>query len=199
MINLQTAYDQWTDLAASIPKDDEPMLSESWNDYTDSLTKNGDLSALQYHYAPAYDEPMPGYGSRFDDLADDREFILDAMGVTMRAKNVATRPGAENWRADASHWRVTLGRGTDQPFDTFYSMGSAHTGEPELCDVLNCLLSDAVAADQSFDEWCSDLGMNPDSINDRDTYDACRQTSVNLRQLFTAPEIDDLHEIFQDY
>lgn len=83
-ISLSQAFAQWQELAADLPQDDAPMLAESWNDYTDSLCKDGALCDLQYHYAPAYDEEMPGDGSRFDPLSDDREFILDALGVTMR-------------------------------------------------------------------------------------------------------------------
>jgi hypothetical protein len=107
-ISLSQAFAQWQELAADIPQDDAPMLAESWNDYTDSLCKDGALCDLQYHYAPAYDEEMPGDGSRFDPLSDDREFILDALGVTMRA----TRKDGprEGWDASASHWRVTLAR-----------------------------------------------------------------------------------------
>lgn len=53
-ISLSQAFAQWQELAADIPQDDAPMLAESWNDYTDSLCKDGALCDLQYHYAPVY-------------------------------------------------------------------------------------------------------------------------------------------------
>ena len=194
-ISLSQAFAQWQELAADIPQDDAPMLAESWNDYTDSLCKDGALCDLQYHYAPAYDEEMPGEGSRFDPLSDDREFILDALGVTMRA----TRKDGprEGWGASASHWRVTLRRDRAS-MTTDYSMGSAHVGEPELCDVLNCLLSDAEAGAQSFDDFCDEFGYGTDSRKAEKTWRACKVTAVGLARLFSASELSDLRELFED-
>lgn len=159
-ISLSQAFAQWQELATDIPKDDAPMLAESWNDYTDSLGKDGELCALQYHYAPAFDEDMPGDGSRFDPLSDDREFILGELGLTMRAtRKDGTREG---WDANASHWRITLRR--DRASMTVeYSMGAALTTSPTLSDVLNCLMLDAELGTQSFEDFCADLGYDTDS------------------------------------
>lgn len=127
MISLSQAFAQWRELAADIPKDDYPMLAESWNDYTDSLSKDGDLCALQYHYAPAYDETMPGEGSRFDPLSDDREFILDAMGITLAAVFVPfsqSRNKAE--KSPSLNWRITLRKDGRDVIETDYMQGSGH-------------------------------------------------------------------------
>ena len=194
-ISLSQAHKQWQELAADLPQD-APMLAESWNDYTDSLCRDGELCALQYHYAPAYDDDMPGEGSRWDALSDDRAFILDAMGVTMRAtRKEGTREG---WDASASHWRVTLRRDRAS-ITTDYSMGAAHTGSPELADVLHCLLSDAEAGAQSFEDFCADLGYDTDSRKAEKTWQACKVTAVGLNRLFSNSDLHDLRELFEGY
>lgn len=194
-ISLSQAFAQWQELAADIPKDDAPALAESWNGYTDSLCKDGALCDLQYHYAPAFDEEMPGDGSRFDPLSDDREFILDAMGVTMRAtRKDGPREGRD---ASASHWRVTLRRDRAS-LTTDYSMGAAHVGEPELCDVLNCLMRDAECGAQSFEDFCADLGYDTDSRSAEKTWRACKVTAVGLARLFSDGMLRDLRELFED-
>lgn len=126
-ISLSQAFHQWQELAADIPRDDGPMLAESWNDYTDSLCKDGELCALQYHYAPAYDEDMPGEGSRFDPLADDRAFILERMGVGLVAAFVPFSQSRNKGEKQPSlNWRVTLRYGNRDVIETDYMQGCAH-------------------------------------------------------------------------
>lgn len=127
MISLNQAFAQWQELAASIPATDEPARAESWNNYTDALCKDGELCALQYHHAPAWDEPMPGEGLRYDALADDRAFILDRMGVTLSAVFVPFSQSRSKGETSPSlNWRVTLQyRGRDV-IETDYMQGCAH-------------------------------------------------------------------------
>lgn len=126
-ISLSQAFAQWQELSADIPKNDGPTLAESWNNYTDSLAKDGELCALQYHYAPAYDEPMPGDGSRFDPLADDRAFILERMGVGLVATFVPFSQSRSKGESRPSlNWRVALqyrGRGV---IETDYTQGCGY-------------------------------------------------------------------------
>lgn len=126
-ISISQAFAQWQELAAEIDKDDGPALAESWNDYTDSLAKDGQLCALQYHYCPAYDDEMPGEGSRWDALSDDREFILERMGVTMDAKFV---PFSQSRNKDEKHpslnWLVTIKKDGREVITTDYMQGSGH-------------------------------------------------------------------------
>lgn len=124
MVSLAQAFKQWKELAADIPPDDAPMLAESWNNYTDSLCKDGELCGLQYHYAPAYDDDMPGDGSRFDPLADDRAFILDAMGVTLSAVFVPLSQSRNKADTRPSlNWRVTLRKDGRDVTETDYMQG----------------------------------------------------------------------------
>lgn len=126
-ISLSQAFAQWQELAADIPKDDGPALAESWNDYTDSLAKDGELCALQYQYCPAYDDDMPGSGSRWDALSDDREFILERMGVTLDAVFVPfsqSRNKAE--KLPSLNWRVTIKKDGREVITADYSQGCGH-------------------------------------------------------------------------
>lgn len=197
-ISLAQAFAQWRELTADLPADDVPMLSEAWNDYTDSLTKDGELTALQYHYAPAYDDAMPGEGSRFDPLAADRDFILNAMGVTMKCTRKDTRPDADQWDKSASHWRVTLRR-NGQSMMLDYSMGAAHTGEPELSYVLNAVMRDSEYAGESFADFCDSLGYDQDSRKAYRTWQACKRSAESLIRLFTSSDLSDLSELFADF
>lgn len=128
LISISQAFAQWQELAADIPKDDSPMLAESWNDYTDSLGKDGQLCDLQVHYCPAYDDEMPGEGSRYDALSDDREFILEAMKITLDATFIPfsqSRNKAE--KTPSLNWRVTLKKDGREVITTDYMQGSGHT------------------------------------------------------------------------
>lgn len=127
-ISLSQAFAHWQELAADLPKNDGPMLAESWNNYTDMLCKDGQLCDLQYQYAPAYDESMPGNGSRWDALSDDREFILSAMGVTMTATFVPFSQSRNKAEKNPSlNWRVTIKlRDRVVIADVDYMQGCAH-------------------------------------------------------------------------
>lgn len=126
-ISISSAFAQWQELATDIPKDDAAMLAESWNDYTDSLCKDGQLCALQYHHAPAYDDDMPGEGSRYDELSDDRAFILEQMGVTLSAEFVPFAQSRNKKEKEPSlNWLVTLKKGDREVLTTDYMQGCGH-------------------------------------------------------------------------
>lgn len=195
-MNIKDAFESWKSeikphVIAQYGADDECALSESWNDYTDSLNKDGDLSDLQYQYCPAWDDAMPD---------DDKEFILDAMGVSFGSVKLAARPdNLADWSADATHWKVIIKRAKNE-FAIFYSMGSAHTGAPDDMDVFNCLLTDTSDIDGvEFEDWASDLGYDPDSRKAERAFKACQGTMMNLRAMFSESELSDLRELFQDY
>lgn len=59
--SYQDVHDNWMELVkeCNIDRDDGPAMAESWNDYTDSICKDGDFTAKQYHFCPAWDDTMP--------------------------------------------------------------------------------------------------------------------------------------------
>lgn len=77
-LTFSEAFDQWEQdikplVIERYGKDDEPALSESWNDYTDMLCKDGQFTGLHYKYCPAWDDKMPN---------DDVEFILEKLNIS---------------------------------------------------------------------------------------------------------------------
>ena len=195
MLTLAQAHDQWTaeilpHVIAQYGPDDEPAKSESWNNYTDSLCTDGELSSLLYHYAPAWDDTMPD---------DDREFVLEQMGVVMTYKRTDTRPDADSWDRNASHYRVSVRRCANR-MSTAYSMGAAYTTGPELVDVMDSLLRDSEGVEGAdFETWAGDYGYDTDSRRAERTFKACKRQAVSLGRLFSRSNLSDLRELFADY
>lgn len=193
-ITISQAFAQWQELASDLPQDDDVMLSESWNDYTDSLCKDGDLTGLQYHYCPGYGDSadIPG-----DDFEEECAFLLEAMGVNFSAKQIDKRTDGL-MQDSATHWEVTFSR-AGQTLHTQYSMGSAHTGMPKETDVFNCLLMDTADwLEDGFENWAEMLGYDSDSRKAEKIYNACKETAYGLARLFKPSELSDLRELFSN-
>ena len=93
-----------------------------------------------------------------------------------------TNPHMSDMPPGSSHWRVTLryqGRQMTVPF----SMGPAHSHEPEAAEVLECLLSDASGADEDFENWAADLGYDPDSRKAERIYKTVQRQTLKLSRL----------------
>lgn len=82
----------------------------------------------------------------------------------------------------AHHFKATLhcgGRRMTVPFHT----GAGWDKDPTAADVLDCLLSDANSAEESFEDWCADLGYDSDSRTAERTYKTCQSIRVRLQKL----------------
>ena len=193
MITLADAHAQWLEchrpmVVAQFGADDIPALAESWAEFTDSLTRDGELTGLQYHYAPAHDDDMP---------EDDVAFILTSLGMGMVITRLATRPyNLSDWGAGARHWGFTITRGDE--YSGFYTQGSALTGIPTLLDVLSCVLSDAQYAEYEFDDFCDDMGYDTDSRRAERVHGACKQAAAGVARLLTSSEREDLTTMIQE-
>ena len=196
MISIKQAFEQWE--CEIVPlviqhygANDNDAMAQSWNDYTDSLCKDGELCDLQYNYCPAWDDAMPDC---------DIEHVIDCMGIVIVSQRITERP--DGLMSDsASHWRVILAEPVQKDMTLFYSMGSAHTGEPELLDVLNCLLMDwqSVQGVDGFEEWADELGYDTDSRQAERIYNACKRQTKELEGFFTSNQLEQLSELFSDY
>ena len=71
--------------------------------------------------------------------------------------------------------------------------------QPSAASVLYSLLLDSSAVDQSFIDWCNDLGYETDSRKALATYEACCESGQKMRQLFTSAQRETLAELLQDY
>jgi hypothetical protein len=81
------------------------------------------------------------------------EQFIEEHDLSMDVGHSNANPNMPDSDPGMHHYVVTIRRGEeDEPrLDTFFSMGSALTGPPELADVLDCLASDASMYDDSQD------------------------------------------------
>ncbi len=182
---IYEAFELWSqEIRPMINENDRVALAESWNDYTDSLCRGRDISDMQYHYCPAFDD---------DDMPTDEEseieYMLSAIGLTFDCVQVST-----------GHFKVTIRRGISA-IETRYSQGSAIKTNPELHDVLASLLMDAgtLYEGQTFEDWAAELGYNEDSRKAERIYESCRKIEAHLNEMFSSSEMDDLRELLEDY
>ena len=191
-ISLSQAFRQWQELAADIPRDDAPMLAESWNNYTDALHKNGEICTLQYEFAPAWDEPMPGDGSRFDPLADDRAFILERMGVTLSAVFVPfSQSRNKNEKRPSLNWRVTLHYNGRDVIETDYTQGIAH------CPAYKKPIK---FSDGRIDKWATDRAIETECEKGRRTVaiNGSGYFSVSKERIPPPDVVDVLYSLMLD-
>lgn len=87
----------------------------------------------------------------------------------------------DDWRRTAHPWTIVLRLGRRRLTVPFWT-GSARTDEPTAADVLGCLASDARLGEESFHDFCSDIGYDEDSRTAEKTWKACRATAPRLRR-----------------
>ncbi|MEY2152243.1 hypothetical protein AB7849_15165 [Rhodanobacter sp. 115] len=94
LTSFADAFSDWSSaikpgVIATYGDNDQPALDESWNDYTDSLTRDRRFNGLQYHYCPSLDDDMPD---------DDKEFLLERMNIQVSSDGtqVTIKRGSES-------------------------------------------------------------------------------------------------------
>jgi hypothetical protein len=108
------------------------------------------------------------------------------------------------WEKTARHWLVVLHRVVDgspgSPIHaeahTYYSQGPAHRKPPSAADVLDSLASDiaSVRSARDFEDWCSDMGVDPDSRKWFACYERIFETQKSLLRLLGSSLLDELVE-----
>lgn len=87
------------------------------------------------------------------------------------------------------HWTVTI-KGNNKRMSVAYSMGSGHKGkEPDLEGVLECLASDVSCSQDTFSEFCSNLGYDEDSRKAEKIYLACKAIKGKLAKVLPVDEL----------
>jgi hypothetical protein len=106
------------------------------------------------------------------------EELCTELGVTIHAKkNQRTRP---EW-PDTQGWDITL-RFDGRMMKTTFWTGPAIKDDPTAADVLWSLCSDARMGEETFEEFCSNLGYDTDSRRVYATWQACKRTAPKLRR-----------------
>ena len=105
--------------------------------------------------------------------------VTATAGLTDRNPNMDTDP-----RHPMTHYKVRLRAGR-RSMTLHFSMGMAHTREPEVADVLDCLASDSASFEnaRSFEDWCSDYGYDTDSRKAERTYRAIQRQAGKLQRV----------------
>lgn len=67
------------------------------------------------------------------------------------------------------------------------------------CTVLYSLCMDASAANESFAEWCANLGFDDDSISAFSTYQACEKIGREMKAFFGRDAVRQFEELTRDY
>lgn len=102
-------------------------------------------------------------------------------GIGIKFERIAGRTGAMSTLP--KHWRVTLFRlGRIGEITIEYSGGIAVL-DPTVDDVLASLISDASAADETFEDWCESYGYDTDSRKAEATYRDCAAARPQLLRL----------------
>lgn len=69
---------------------------------------------------------------------------------------------------------------------------------PRAGEVLHSLLLDGDAINQSFNDWCDNFGVDPDSMKQFKMYQECCETGAQLRKLFSHEFQSQLQELTQE-
>lgn len=133
---------------------------------------------------------------------DDIEFTATCNGTGF---------GDDDWQRQAFHWTIVM-RYDGRSFQTSYWMGSAHVEKvtpngnvvkgdlrkyhgdirrlkdrpiaPKRDEVLASLASDVRLGQETFVDFCGDLGYDTDSRKALHTWEACVQMGIDLQRLF---------------
>lgn len=95
---------------------------------------------------------------------------------------LTTEDKRDEWKRKAKRWSITLayqGRQYDLPF----FQGAGIKTDPGSSSVLECILSDASAGEETFDNFCSEFGYDTDSRKAYATWQACQGINKNMRRL----------------
>lgn len=155
-----------------------------------------------------------------DDTQVKIDSLLPAWDIAFSTTLMGATTRDDKWECD--EWRVKLGA-----METRYYTGTGHRKPkkgafrttarkgtvayanweranlqpvaPCAADVIYSLLSDAEAADMSFNGWCDNFGYSSDSISAFNTYQQCSTIGNDLQKVFTAKQRAELSELLQDY
>ena len=169
---VSEAFDSFNrEVRPFIDDEDTVALSEEWNNYTDGLFNDGQLSDLLYRLCPAVGDVWPS--------DDDMAVVANAIGLTMDAKSIACRSDGEQRPDGTRHFLVTLTI-ANRTMAFPYSTGSGLKGDPTLGDVLGSVLFDiaaveglAVDNESDLSQWCDEFGFDANSRQTRRTYRSC--------------------------
>jgi hypothetical protein len=70
---------------------------------------------------------------------------------------------------------------------------------PTQTSFMYCLLLDATAREESFNDWCLNYGYDNDSMKAFDTYQSCCKIGKQLESLFKREQIETMRSLLEEY
>ena len=84
-------------------------------------------------------------------------------------------------------------------FEYTDSVANTNEGkEPEIKDVLYCLVMDYTSASETFQDFCDEFGYDNDSIKSLNVFKACQKNSEKMKRIF-GPVLNALHKEYEGY
>ena len=127
--------------------------------------------------------------------------LADKYRISLDTESVDSRPDRLMNVRHMDHWKCVLRVLYKAPrsfrtYSFYYSKGYAHQGaRPTIAEVLESFRSDLLLDISSFENFCSDLGMNPDSISDLKVYNTVKKQNDRLRCVLGAEAVSELLDI----
>lgn len=99
----------------------------------------------------------------------------------------------ENWN---NHIIRVFHEGKKLSFEFWGSiMNPENTTEQEVVFALYCFLTDVQAGEQSFEEFCGEMGYDPDSMTAKRIFIACARSAAKFNRVFDCDLYDLVNEI----
>ena len=128
-----------------------------------------------------------------------RRGLMDLMDANYPKDGLSVTLAKDRMR----HFRCRVSRGhrvennfplKARSFSLYFSQGSAHTQDPTLADVLDCLASDAAGYENSndFTGWADDLGYDTDSRKAEKIWRAVKRQAEQLKRTIGEEAYNDL-------
>lgn len=116
-------------------------------------------------------------------------------GVSMAVEWADENPHMDDMPAGSSHYSCTFTvDGQDGSLTIPFSMGPAHTDEPDIGNVLDALTSDASGFENAptFEDWAGEYGYDTDSRKAEKTFRAVKEQSERFMRFVGKTAYDEL-------
>lgn len=189
IIAIKDAFDAWEYEVKPLVlnqygNNDYCALSESWQSYTDSLYRDGQMNDLQRQYCPEWNVDIPEY---------DGEFIINSMGVLIDFSVIE----CQNSKSQYENCNITISRG-NKTVNILYHANMEYNSNTVAFDIFGRMLSDTAGINSydDFPEWAECAGLDPDDTEVINFFNMCIAAHDNLKTIFTDSEVVDIREMF---
>ncbi len=131
------------------------------------------------------------------------QFEIAGLGITVKATFIGDKPADwGNGTVNTNYHVISVsngGHGTGKgpctgtiTFDFWASMARpVLSTKRDLLDALECFVSDVQCGSGTFEDFCGDLGYDPDSRKALKVYKSCKKAAAKLEKLVGAELVED--------